>query len=83
MLSSRPVPEIEGETLQTTEGELEHGNEFLLTRLVECVAERYRETCNKGLENWILDKELMELLAVGTSMHRYFTPEASATGEKE
>jgi hypothetical protein len=55
----------------------------LLTRLVECVAEAYRETCNKGLENWILDKELMELLAVGTSMHRYFTPEASATGEKE
>jgi hypothetical protein len=62
---------------------MENGSEMILRRSIDHVAEAYRDTRNKGLENRILDKELMESLAVGTRFHRYFTPEASATGEKE
>jgi hypothetical protein len=50
--------------------------------VVEPVA-AHRNTSHKGLEDWILDKELMESLAGMVTCEINFTQEAFATGEKE
>ena len=48
-----------------------------------CVVESYIDRPDKGLEDWVFDKELMKPLAGINTAERNFREEAFSTGKKK
>jgi len=78
----RVVRRIDGETLQTTEWELENGNE---RRAIQLQGHRIfvmidSDISDKGLNDRVFDKELMKPLAGSITFERNCREELFATG---
>ena len=78
----KPRIASDGETLQTTEWETEKGNERFAIRELQ-VIKFDGDTSDKGLNDWIFDKELMKFLAGLITSEIKIREEIFATGEKE